>query len=48
MNEVRTTQYVSTIQDMGWSFLDSFSDCQYYFSNFIAVFQKIYEESSPW
>ena len=45
MNEVRTTQYVSKIQNMDWSFLDSFSDCQSYFSNFIKVFKKIYEES---
>ena len=45
MNEVRTTQYVSKIQNMDWSFLDSFSDCQSYFSNFIYVFKKIYEES---
>ena len=47
MNEVRTTQYVSKIQNMDWSFLDSFSDCQSYFSNFIKVFKKIYEESFP-
>ena len=47
MNEVRTTKYVSKIQNMDWSFLDSFSDCQSYFSNFIKVFKKIYEESFP-
>ena len=47
MNEVRTTQYVSKIQNMDWSFLGSFSDCQSYFSNFIKVFKKIYEESFP-
>ena len=46
-NGVRTTQYVSKIQNMDWSFLDSFSDCQSYFSNFIKVFKKIYEESFP-
>ena len=37
MNGVRTTQYVSKIQNMDWSFLDSFTDCQSYFSNFIKV-----------
>ena len=47
MNEVRTTQYVSKNQNMDWSFLDSSSDCQSYFSNFIIVFKKIYEESFP-
>ena len=47
MNEVRTTQYVSKIQNMDWSFLDSFRDCQSYFSNFIKVFKKIYDESFP-
>ena len=37
MNEFRTTQCVSKIQNMDWPFLDSFSDCQSYFSNFIKV-----------
>ena len=43
MNEVRTTQYEYKIQHMDWSFLDSFSDCQSYFSDFMKVFKKIYE-----
>ena len=47
INEVRTTQYMSKIQHMDWSFLDSFNDCQSYFSNLIKVFKKIYEESFP-
>ena len=47
MNEVRTTQYVSKIKNMVWYFLDSFSDCQSHFSNFIKVFKKIYEEPFP-
>ena len=32
---------------MGWSFLDSFGQCQSYFSNFLRVFKKIYGESFP-
>ena len=32
---------------MDWSFLDSFGQCQSYFSNFLRVFKKIYEESFP-
>ena len=47
INEARTMRYVSIIHDMDWSFLDSFGQCQSYFSNFLRVFKKIYEESFP-
>ena len=40
-------RYVSRIHNMDWSFLDSFGQCQSYFSNFLRVFKKIYEESFP-
>ena len=44
---VRRKRYVSKIQNMDCSFLDSFSDCQSDFSNFIKVFKEIYWESFP-
>ena len=40
-------RYVSRIHNMDWSFLDSFGQCQSYFSNFLRVFKKMYEESFP-
>ena len=46
-NEARTMRYVSRINNMDWSFLDSFRQCQSYFSNFLRVSKKIYEESFP-
>ena len=47
INDARTMRYVSRIHNMDWSFLDSFGQCQSYFSNFLRVFKKIYEESFP-
>ena len=47
INEARTMRYVSRIHNMDWSFLDSFGQCQSYFSNFLRVFKQIYEESFP-
>ena len=47
INEARTMRYVSRIHNMDWSFLDSFGQCQSYFSNFLRVFKKMYEESFP-
>ena len=47
INEARTIRYVYGINNMDWSFLDSFGQCQSYFSNFLRVFKKIYEESFP-
>ena len=38
-------RYVSRIHNMDWCFLDSFGQCQSYFSNFLRVFKKIYEDS---
>ena len=47
INEARTMQYVSRIHNVDWSFRDLFGQCQSYFSNFLRVFTKIYEESFP-
>ena len=47
INEARTMQYVSRIHNMDWSYLDTFGQCQSYFSNFLRVFKQIYEESFP-
>ena len=47
INEARTMQYSSRIHNMDWSFLDSFRQCQSYFSNFLRMFKQIYEESFP-
>ena len=35
------------IQNTNWSALDSFTDCQSYFSNFLKLFKSMYDESFP-
>ena len=40
-------QYVSRIQNIDWSSLESFRHCQAYISNFLKIFKNIYEESFP-
>ena len=47
VNEARTMQYVSRIQNIDWSSLESFRHCQAYMSNFLKIFKNIYEESFP-
>ena len=47
MNEARTSQFISKIQSIDWSFLDTFNNCQSYFENFNKMLIKVYEESFP-
>ena len=39
--------YVSRIQNINWSSLESFRQCQAYMSNSLKIFKNIYEESVP-
>ena len=47
VNEAKTMQYVSRIQNIDWSSLELYRHCQAYMSNFLKIFKNIYEESFP-
>ena len=41
VNESRTNQFIEKIQNANWSVLNSYRDCQTYFSKFYALFKTI-------
>ena len=47
INEHRKLKFMEKIQNMDWTSLDSFQDCQTYFSNFLELFKNTYDESFP-
>ena len=47
VNESRTNQFIEKIQNANWSVLNSYRDCQTYFSKFYALFKTIYDGSFP-
>ena len=47
INEHRKLKFMEKIQNMDWTSLDSFQDCQTYFSNFLKLFKNTYDESFP-
>ena len=46
-NADRIAQYVQSIQNTDWTFLDTYQHCQYYFSKFLTKLKNIYDESFP-
>ena len=46
-NADRMAQYVQSIQNTDWTFLDTYQHCQYYFSKFLTKLKNIYDESFP-
>ena len=48
LNKVRTTQCTSKIQNMDWSFLNSFNDCQSYFLISLKCLRKYTGNPFPW
>ena len=46
-NADRIAQYVQSIQNTDWTFLDTYQHCQCYFSKFLTKFKNIYDESFP-
>ena len=47
INEHRKLKFMEKIQNMDWTSLDSFQDCQTYFSNFLKLLKNTYDESFP-
>ena len=47
VNEYRINQFIEKVQNANWSVLNSYRDCQTYFSKFYALFKTIYDESFP-
>ena len=47
INEIKTLRFTEKMQNTNWSVLDSFTDCQSYFSNFLKLFKSMYDESFP-
>ena len=47
VNETRTNQFIEKIQNTNWSVLNSYRDCQTYFSQFYTLYKTIYAESIP-
>ena len=47
VNESRTNQFIEKIQNAYWSVLNSYRDCQTYFSKFYALFKTVYDGSFP-
>ena len=46
-NADRIAQYVQSIQNTDWTFLDTYQHFQCYFSKFLTKFKNIYDESFP-
>ena len=46
-NADRIAQYVQSIQNTDWTFLDTYQHCQCYFSKFLTKFKNIYDVSFP-
>ena len=47
INTSRTQRYVEKIRTTDWSILESYNECQTYFSNFLKIFKNIYDECFP-
>ena len=47
INTSRTQRYIEKIRTTDWSILESYSECQTYFSNFLMIFKNIYDECFP-
>ena len=47
INTSRTQRYIEKIRTTDWSILESYNECQTYFSNFLKMFKNIYDECFP-
>ena len=47
INTSRTQRYIEKIRTADWSILESYNECQTYFTNFLKVFKNIYDECFP-
>ena len=47
INESRIIQFTEKIQNTDWSLLNSYKECQTYFSKFYTLFKTIYDGASP-
>ena len=47
INSSRTQRYIEKVRNINWSILESFQQCQTYFSKFLRIFRNTYDECFP-